>query len=116
MELTSIRLFQSTLPAGGETGETTDKMLKDIQFQSTLPAGGETVLQNLYRNGARFQSTLPAGGETKERGNIPFKFPISIHSPRRGRDVDLYNDILALMDISIHSPRRGRDYGNTPKT
>ena len=33
---------------------------------------------------------------------------ISIHSPRKGRDVKVWENVCSLM-ISIHSPRKGRD-------
>ena len=56
-------------------------------FQSTLPAWGETERGRLLRARQGFQSTLPAWGETPRAEN-PFPSPqISIHSPRMGRDI-----------------------------
>ncbi len=55
-------------------------------FQSTLPAWGETTNYQEEILRMVFQSTLPAWGETE--GILePISYPcISIHSPRMGRD------------------------------
>ena len=55
-----------------------------------------------------FQSTLPAWGETGRVLCHPPGVPISIHTPRMGRDECKYGDVHNP-DISIHSPRMGRD-------
>ena len=55
-----------------------------------------------------FQSTLPAWGETKDASKMPKGVPISIHSPRMGRDRTQHGDAPRAA-ISIHSPRMGRD-------
>ena len=62
--IVSPSLFQSTLPAWGETGTFAGMVMDVLQFQSTLPAWGETILS----------VTTPS-----------FRV-ISIHSPRMGRD------------------------------
>ena len=101
-------IFQSTLPAWGETrcfiydAETADisihspRMGRDIkavrkaaglnQFQSTLPAWGETHFIPFWWALCPFQSTLPAWGETVRHGLSHGLAVISIHSPRMGRD------------------------------
>ena len=92
-----------------------DKLLSiagaaDKVFQSTLPAWGETYdslegeeLEKL------FQSTLPAWGETRHALRHEQHGHISIHSPRMGRDLLFIAAYVLLEDISIHSPRMGRD-------
>ena len=107
--IVSPSLFQSTLPAWGETRPLPENNGKHV-FQSTLPAWGETLAAffigvdrilisihsprmgrdfqigqfRVHRVG--FQSTLPAWGETGcWRSSCP-QCSISIHSPRMGRD------------------------------
>ena len=104
-------LFQSTLPAWGETGLTLEEVQglwdfnplsphgerldrvfeegEDAEFQSTLPAWGETHgCSRSMRAISSFQSTLPAWGETTIIPSIIIiEFAISIHSPRMGRDI-----------------------------
>ena len=77
-------------------------------FQSTLPAWGETQLRRVGdllvaisihspRMGRDFITYRPS----KVKG-------ISIHSPRMGRDEEMDGDYTPP-EISIHSPRMGRD-------
>ena len=102
-------IFQSTLPAWGETGKTPDQLRRmaisihsprmgrdhprggkwspEALFQSTLPAWGETCSPAPARRARRFQSTLPAWGETGPRDLRGGASTISIHSPRMGRDL-----------------------------
>ena len=103
-----------------------------IEFQSTLPAWGETCTNLMIPTSIlSFQSTLPAWGETQRQSQLQHFDRISIHSPRMGRDLQLWLDtyitprfhstlrawgetraVLAydVGDlISIHSPRMGRD-------
>ena len=61
-------------------------------FQSTLPAWVETVGPYSDQSPAPFQSTLPAWGETRAAGFLWLLRPISIHSPRMGRDMGLKLD------------------------
>ena len=57
-------------------------------FQSTLPAWGETTFPGLsLLRPVGFQSTLPAWGETREIKTSIALDGISIHSPRMGRDL-----------------------------
>ena len=124
-------LFQSTLPAWGETGIA--NLIKEKgKFQSTLPAWGETPRPNRkgfhrahfnplsphgerlcdglrYRRSHLFQSTLPAWGETGTEPAERDSPPISIHSPRMGRDLQRILKHQRRVRISIHSPRMGRD-------
>ena len=100
-------------------------------FQSTLPAWGETSLFPELDLPFLFQSTLPAWGETSRSSRRSAARPISIHSPRMGRDAGETgggaggkdfnplsphgerlipdNQIIGGYGISIHSPRMGRD-------
>ena len=57
-------LFQSTLPAWGETSMRSPTSTSFSGFQSTLPAWGETKAVIYARYSSEFQSTLPAWGET----------------------------------------------------
>ena len=58
-----------------------------------------------------FQSTLPVWGGTLEVVSFSVPYTISIHPPRVGRDVNLWQ-IVRVIEISIHPPRVGRDYKN----
>ena len=61
--------------------------LSCVRFQSTLPAWGETVcVTTTFPPDFSFQSTLPAWGETSHSSSATRWSPISIHSPRMGRD------------------------------
>ena len=83
--------------------------IADELFQSTLPAWGETGMKEVMALDHRFQSTLPAWGETwEDRGGGDPEGRISIHSPRMGRD-PARDRCQAGDAISIHSPRMGRD-------
>ena len=55
-------------------------------FQSTLPAWGETDELGISPRTVQFQSTLPAWGETGKADGQVIDLIISIHSPRMGRD------------------------------
>ena len=128
-------------------------------FQSTLPAWGETLHRLYYNNNPEFQSTLPAWGETGRCFPSLLCVVISIHSPRMGRDFPVFpcfgqlpafqstlpawgeticNTVPSVLQnefqstlpawgetpscpsrrprwtISIHSPRMGRDTGKKP--
>ena len=129
-------------------------------FQSTLPAWGETAsARRASTVRTEFQSTLPAWGETRHAVGQKQHGDISIHSPRMGRDGSAgdhhppghdfnplsphgerhtwaalrlnYSDFNPLSPhgerpdldkvprleqvISIHSPRMGRDSGRHPR-
>ena len=125
-------LFQSTLPAWGETEKRrrggavraisihSPRMGRDPlrgpgqrpmrRFQSTLPAWGETINAHTSPTKGQYFNPLSPHGERLVRdiwhGNTPF---ISIHSPRMGRDSRGGEDMMEEL-ISIHSPRMGRDF------
>ena len=86
-------------------------MTEDTTFQSTLPAWGETVALMPLPIRQTFQSTLPAWGETGLGNGGRVDIPISIHSPRMGRDPKEIGLLYYTTKISIHSPRMGRDRG-----
>ena len=79
--------FQSTLPVRGATREIAgpDNV---FEFQSTLPVRGETREIAGPDNVFEFQSTLPVRGETLSRKGQLRAEDISIHAPRKGRDLD----------------------------
>ena len=79
--------FQSTLPAWGETPRGFRRKRPYPPFQSTLPAWGETRQRRPTAVVRRFQSTLPAWGETGHVAVAHLRRIISIHSPRMGRDL-----------------------------
>ena len=102
-----LNIFQSTLPAWGETSLRLPKAAS-TSFQSTLPAWGETPAEDPAECPAPFQSTLPAWGETSihdPRRSRPKHFnPLSPHGERHGA-----HGLGTGTQISIHSPRMGRD-------
>ena len=102
-------IFQSTLPAWGETGcrlpgdrgccpisihsprmgrDEKKKMKKQQKtiFQSTLPAWGETEVANINKFFADFNPLSPHGERLGQRRQRRQRAGISIHSPRMGRD------------------------------
>ena len=126
-----VRLFQSTLPAWGETVGTRLTPVKAAISIHSPRMGRDCRSVGFGRFGSLFQSTLPAWGETRrsrpffpqnlhfnplsphgERLRLVFvaghSFHISIHSPRMGRD-DRRESRCLCQVISIHSPRMGRD-------
>ena len=124
-------LFQSTLPAWGETRWRWQSCLYSRHFNPLSPHGERRCKAYGRQMPQKFQSTLPAWGETYRRGSTWRRPSISIHSPRMGRDmrrengrgggchfnplsphgerrfVRTYEGIFGK--ISIHSPRMGRD-------
>ena len=127
-----ITEFQSTLPAWGETKRTRDNNTRIWYFNPLSPHGERPGGAGGGGNGGtQFQSTLPAWGETVLFFTVFVNPPISIHSPRMGRDrmsaytgsmhivfqstlpawgeTQQVTEILQQQFISIHSPRMGRD-------
>ena len=128
--IVSPSLFQSTLPAWGETilrpvswsaadiSIHSPRMGRDYcemhvagvthKFQSTLPAWGETILDKYEATKSIFQSTLPAWGETVwmryVRPWLEFQSTLPAWGETQARD-----RCQAWDAISIHSPRMGRD-------
>ena len=100
--------FQSTLPAWGEThfpggnaGSGTDfnplsphgerrslarSERKACDFNPLSPHGERRLVMRFMATDEEFQSTLPAWGETRLNPPGERHDPISIHSPRMGRD------------------------------
>ncbi len=128
------RMFQSTLPVWGATGEYFEIAVKRLAFQSTLPVWGATAQGNAPMGLIdMFQSTLPVWGATLKhiyRGRV---LPVSIHAPRVGSDSFDYHSNQShygfnprspcgerhtrpsrtkrLCQVSIHAPRVGSDIG-----
>jgi len=123
--------FQSTLPVRGETsaglffssvlpnfnplspcGERLTKATKrsiPAYFNPLSPCGERLRPLFEFTPLEVFQSTLPVRGETDADEGISRVRPISIHSPRAGRDQQRKRRCLKMTWISIHSPRAGRD-------
>ena len=99
--------FQSTLPAWGETTRLIIIIIISL-FQSTLPAWGETCSGFSTPSMGEFQSTLPAWGETHTPYNNNNNKPISIHSPRMGRDQPRPPCLAAIADFNPLSPHGER--------
>ena len=79
-------------------------------FQSTLPAWGETISLQFLTAKDKFQSTLPAWGETALAPARPDLDAISIHSPRMGRDAEhghTYGGAVHFNPLSPHGERLG---------
>ena len=55
-------------------------------FNPLSPWGERLVLFRFQPSTSEFQSTLPVGGETPARRHQCSAHPVSIHSPRGGRD------------------------------
>ena len=104
-----IKVFQSTLPAGGATSTARIQYVPtDISIHA--PRGGSDKKgQGHIKPPAEFQSTLPAGGAT-----ICLSLCISVRpyfNPRSPRGERLYHSSVRhdYRDISIHAPRGGSD-------
>ncbi len=123
--------FQSTRPARGETFHRRCPSFQK-EFQSTRPARGETMRQiTHYVFAVYFNPLAPQGARLRLQERGLQHLEISIHSPRKGRDIDqppksdagthfnplapqgarlrCFGRLTASMGISIHSPRKGRD-------
>ena len=104
-----LSLFQSTLPAWGETTPSTAPV-SPRDFNPLSPHGERRWTNGTPSATGSFQSTLPAWGETLIVLVVdPSPAVISIHSPRMGRDQLPRLQRIAFDNISIHSPRMGRD-------
>ena len=108
---TKPALFQSTLPAWGETPWLLPGPSDPRDFNPLSPHGERQGLLFWGLTLMSFQSTLPAWGETYNFDRDQVFAIISIHSPRMGRDVIRVVSISKAQIISIHSPRMGRDWG-----
>ena len=77
-------------------------------FQSTLPAWGETLRRLTVALVTAFQSTLPAWGETSVGVFTAPTTTISIHSPRMGRDYSHAAQLHARSHFNPLSPHGER--------
>ena len=115
----------------GERHAIAGPLMRCHHFNPLSPHGERPSRRALRTWCWKFQSTLPAWGETGARARAAAPQPISIHSPRMGRDDVLFQlgfhfgDFNPLSPhgerparlhvgvcqrhISIHSPRMGRD-------
>ena len=102
-------LFQSTLPQGGATYNSTN-VKGFIVISIHAPTRGSDLRETrLQKKKLIFQSTLPQGGATRYLSISASGRDISIHAPTRGSDCDycvVYDDNV----ISIHAPTRGSDF------
>ena len=127
---TSLKRFQSTLPARGATDaaaevqaafaisihapRTGSDRLRTWRwnigrnFNPRSPHGERPEPAAATRGGTPFQSTLPARGATQGGGRQSQHHRISIHAPRTGSD---RTEARQELDgaISIHAPRTGSD-------
>ena len=108
------------------------RLIIPFVFQSTLPAWGETPVCMIASATFTFQSTLPAWGETRRKvssgsGTCYFN-PLSPRGERQFRfcrkedtgkfqstlpawgETSLFSFCSSFQNISIHSPRVGRDF------
>ena len=104
-----LNVFQSTLPAWGETSERCTPCRCRPDFNPLSPHGERRGRDSRPLPYSQFQSTLPAWGETGQDPGAAGHHPISIHSPRMGRD-QISLAFEQAEKISIHSPRMGRDH------
>ena len=131
--IVSPSLFQSTLPAWGETRVDSNGQKRKIRISIHSPRMGRDAVGvvRVDRPLRRFQSTLPAWGETAgsaATGSWRKYFnPLSPHGERHAlldinRRMEQFQSTLPAWgetrqsghvadrrDISIHSPRMGRD-------
>ena len=126
-----LKIFQSTLPAGGATTASRRCSVSPIisihaprggsdqnpsrwyhdrhDFNPRSPRGERRCIGIFGRLLSKFQSTLPAGGATLYRYLWPSALQISIHAPRGGSDV-ITAVTTSPREISIHAPRGGSDF------
>ena len=104
-----LPVFQSTLPAWGETGWGTAPSASTSHFNPLSPHGERRGMERRTWKRKEFQSTLPAWGETapgsRTTGSPGHFNPLSPHGERL---LHCLHGGHAL-GISIHSPRMGRD-------
>ena len=102
-------LFQSTLPAWGETPFRRPPPCR-AKISIHSPRMGRDVHSNVPppRVAPNFNPLSPHGERRQGVGACPCARLISIHSPRMGRDGQ-HGLKFAPGAISIHSPRMGRD-------
>ena len=105
--------FQSTLPVGGATRKSVERLMSIRNFNPRSPWGERQNRTRKRKFERLFQSTLPVGGATQELAAVSAGSAISIHAPRGGSDFFQFVQGGAG-GISIHAPRGGSD-GGIPK-
>ena len=61
-----------------------------------------------------FQSTRPARGATRMRLIMFWRYPVSIHAPRAGRDTRTYRESLTPTSFNPRAPRGARLFDDLP--
>ena len=83
-----------------------------IYFNPRSPHGERQNCKRISVTLGIFQSTLPARGATASPWTSPGGATISIHAPRTGSDVNIFQVFEPGEEISIHAPRTGSDAGS----
>ena len=112
----SVRAWSNFNPLSphGERRRSVPAWLSLRGFQSTLPAWGETSTATRRSMSTTYFNPLSPHGERRhEMMSAAAAAAISIHSPRMGRDSEAGSPLPFPRSISIHSPRMGRD--NLPR-
>ena len=107
METAKLIHFNPLSPHG-ERQHTSSPASSYALFQSTLPAWGETIKGDKNHGGNGISIHSPRMGRDGAAQLCAERRGISIHSPRMGRDLDGERQ-RRRAKISIHSPRMGRD-------
>ena len=102
------KIFQSTLPAWGETATASICNYVMYNFNPLSPHGERLRLAEIQAPLAYFNPLSPHGERPSVLSRRSTSRSISIHSPRMGRD-RIGPDRRDHSAISIHSPRMGRD-------
>ena len=100
--------FNPLAPCGARRAPFLTPSASPRHFNPLAPCGARLMEASHKRMNLRFQSTRPVRGETTGLSAYYSQHPISIHSPRAGRDQARAHP-GKLEPISIHSPRAGRD-------
>ena len=103
-----IHSFQSTLPLRGATFGILKSIFNWIDFNPRSPYGERPQEQETQREEQKFQSTLPLRGATPFPFLACLEYPISIHAPLTGSDMEEIDRARAEW-ISIHAPLTGSD-------
>ena len=124
----AVDVFQSTLPVWGATRRRQTVDLGGYEtFQSTLPVWGATWTRHATRHTTanfnprspygerpkawqtgshpnKFQSTLPVWGATNSGSPATLVSNISIHAPRMGSDLLLFDSVTTQHNFNPRSP------------
>ena len=102
--LACSRLFQSTRPVRGETRRAEVFPLPSSHFNPLAPCGARRAAPCFLQSAAPFQSTRPVRGETIQTSFLIRPHPISIHSPRAGRDFNYALQCVAYRNFNPLAP------------